>query len=73
MFSSVDDIKGKLVWFKGGCDSNKYIGLVSWDSVRLTYDFGFSLNSETGNYTAKINSFSLITLMGDPATKLIMR
>ena len=67
------DIKGKLIWFKGGCDSNKFISYESWDNVKLTYDFGFHLNSDSDNYTAKIHAFSLITLLGDPATKVIMR
>lgn len=49
-----DDVVGRMVWFKGGGNANKYIDRASWDGVGLLYDFGFHMNSDSDNYSAKI-------------------
>ncbi len=68
-----NDIVGEFVWFHGGGNSDRYIGMESWDSVKLLYDFGFHMNSDTDNYSAKILDMQLYFDISNLPTVIILR
>ena len=57
MWQDGADVKGKMLWFKGGAYANQHLDKPSWDSVNLTYQVTDGMASDKANYAAKVYSF----------------